>query len=39
VENNLGAAIVGSNAKVNAGLEKLVGDAGADEMIVVREHL
>src|ERR1039457_3964774 len=37
VESNLGAAIVGSNATVKAGLEKLVGDTGADEVIVVTD--
>jgi luciferase family oxidoreductase group 1 len=37
VENRLGAAIVGSNATVTAGLEKLVGDTGADEVIVVTD--
>jgi luciferase family oxidoreductase group 1 len=37
VENKLGAAIVGSNATVKAGLEKLVGDTGADEVIVVTD--
>jgi alkanesulfonate monooxygenase SsuD/methylene tetrahydromethanopterin reductase-like flavin-dependent oxidoreductase (luciferase family) len=37
VENRLGAAIVGSNATVKAGLEKLVGDTGADEVIVVTD--
>jgi len=37
VESRLRAAIVGSNATVNAGLEKLVGDAGADEVIVVTD--
>ena len=37
VENKLGAAIVGSNATVKAGLEKLVEDAAADEVIVVTD--
>jgi len=37
VESRLRAAIVGSNATVNAGLEKLVGDTGADEVIVVTD--
>jgi alkanesulfonate monooxygenase SsuD/methylene tetrahydromethanopterin reductase-like flavin-dependent oxidoreductase (luciferase family) len=37
VENRLGAAIVGSNATVKAGLEKLVSDIGADEVIVVTD--
>jgi luciferase family oxidoreductase group 1 len=37
VENKLGAAIVGSDATVKAGLEKLVGDTGADEVIVVTD--
>jgi luciferase family oxidoreductase group 1 len=37
VENRLGAAIVGSNATVKAGLEKLVRDTDADEVIVVTD--
>ena len=37
VENKLGAAIVGSDATVKAGLEKLVGDTAADEVIVVTD--
>ena len=37
VENRLGAAIVGSDATVKAGLEKLVADTGADEVIVVTD--
>src|SRR6202041_3155460 len=37
VESRLGAAIVGSNAMVKAGLEKLVGDTAADEVIVVTD--
>jgi luciferase family oxidoreductase group 1 len=37
VENRLGAAIVGSDATVKAGLEKLVGDTGASEVIVVTD--
>jgi luciferase family oxidoreductase group 1 len=37
VENKLRAAIVGSNATVKSGLEKLVGDTGADEVIVVTD--
>jgi len=37
VENKLGAAIVGSHATVKAGLEKLVGNTGADEVIVVTD--
>jgi luciferase family oxidoreductase group 1 len=37
VENKLGAAIVGSNATVKAGLEKLVADTGAAEVIVVTD--
>jgi luciferase family oxidoreductase group 1 len=37
VENRLGAAIVGSDATVKAGLEKLVGDTSADEVIVVTD--
>ncbi len=35
VMNKLRAAIVGSDATVEAGLEKLVRDTGADEVIVV----
>src|ERR1700761_8956442 len=34
VESRLGAAIVGSNATVKAGIEKLVADTGASELIV-----
>src|SRR6202453_2269179 len=34
VENSLGAAIVGSDATVKGGLEKLVGDTRAKEMVV-----
>ena len=37
VENKLGAAIVGSDATLNAGLEKLARDTGADEVIVVTD--
>jgi luciferase family oxidoreductase group 1 len=37
VESRLGAAIIGSNATVKAGLEKLVDDTGADEVIVVTD--
>ena len=37
MENRLGAAIVGSNATVKVGLEKLVEDAAADEVIVVTD--
>jgi alkanesulfonate monooxygenase SsuD/methylene tetrahydromethanopterin reductase-like flavin-dependent oxidoreductase (luciferase family) len=37
VESKLGAAIVGSNATVKAGLEKLVSETGADEVIVVTD--
>src|SRR5713101_3977517 len=37
VENRLGAAIVGSDATVQAGLEKLVNDTHADEVIVVTD--
>jgi luciferase family oxidoreductase group 1 len=37
VESKLGAAIVGSNATVKAGLDKLVGETGADEVIVVTD--
>jgi luciferase family oxidoreductase group 1 len=37
VENKLGAAIVGSNATVKAGLAKLVDNTGANEIIVVTD--
>ncbi len=37
VESRLREAIVGSNATVRAGLEKLVSDTGADEIIVVTD--
>jgi len=37
VENKLRAAIVGSDAAVKAGLQKLVADTGADEVIVVTD--
>ncbi len=37
VQSKLGAAIVGSNATVKAGLEKLVNDTGADEVIMVTD--
>jgi luciferase family oxidoreductase group 1 len=37
VENKLRAAIVGSDATVKGGLEKLVGDTGANEVIVVTD--
>ena len=37
VENKLGAAIVGSSATVRAGLEKLVTETSADEVIVVTD--
>jgi luciferase family oxidoreductase group 1 len=37
VENKLSAAIVGSDAGVKAGLEKLVADTLADEVIVVSD--
>jgi len=36
VENKLRAAIVGSDAAVKAGLQKLVADTGADEVIAVQ---
>jgi luciferase family oxidoreductase group 1 len=38
VENKLRAAIVGSDATVQAGLEKLVEDTAADEVIVVTDN-
>jgi luciferase family oxidoreductase group 1 len=38
VESKLRAAIVGSNATVKAGLEKLVADTEADEVIVVTDN-
>jgi luciferase family oxidoreductase group 1 len=37
VESKLGAAIVGSAATVKAGIEKLITDTGADELIVVTD--
>ena len=37
VESKLGAAIVGSKATVKAGMEQLVRDTGADELIVVAD--
>jgi luciferase family oxidoreductase group 1 len=37
VEQRLGAAIVGSEATIKAGLEKLVARTGADEVIVVTD--
>ena len=37
VESRLGAAIVGSDTTVKAGLKKLVNDTGADEVIVVTD--
>jgi len=37
VESKLGAAIVGSNATVKAGLERLVSETGADEVVVVTD--
>jgi alkanesulfonate monooxygenase SsuD/methylene tetrahydromethanopterin reductase-like flavin-dependent oxidoreductase (luciferase family) len=37
VESKLGAAIVGSDATVKAGIEKLVENTGADELIVVTD--
>jgi alkanesulfonate monooxygenase SsuD/methylene tetrahydromethanopterin reductase-like flavin-dependent oxidoreductase (luciferase family) len=37
VESKLGAAIVGSSRAVKAGLEKLVDDTAADEVIVVTD--
>jgi alkanesulfonate monooxygenase SsuD/methylene tetrahydromethanopterin reductase-like flavin-dependent oxidoreductase (luciferase family) len=37
VESKLGAAIVGSGATVKAGIERLVEDTGADELIVVTD--
>jgi alkanesulfonate monooxygenase SsuD/methylene tetrahydromethanopterin reductase-like flavin-dependent oxidoreductase (luciferase family) len=37
VESRLHAAIVGSNVSVKAELEKLVGETGADEVIVVTD--
>ena len=37
VENKLGSAIVGSNETVKAGLEKLVAETGADEVIIVTD--
>jgi luciferase family oxidoreductase group 1 len=37
VLNKLGAAIVGSDATVKAGLQKLVAETGADEVIVVTD--
>lgn len=37
VESKLSAAIVGSDATVKAGLEKMMSDTGADEVIVVAD--
>src|SRR5271168_2988617 len=37
VESKLGAAIVGSNATVKAGIERLIASTGADELIVVTD--
>lgn len=37
VEEKLGAAIIGSDATVKLGLERLVSSTGADEVIVVTD--
>ena len=37
VENKLSAAIVGSDATVQAGLQRLVSDTAADEVIIVTD--
>jgi luciferase family oxidoreductase group 1 len=37
VESRLGAAIVGSNATVKTGIERLLAETGADELIVVTD--
>src|ERR1700678_4436691 len=37
VEAKLGAAIVGSDATVKTGIERLIADSGADELIVVAD--
>src|ERR1700689_4043536 len=37
VESKLGAALVGSDATVKAGMQKLVQETGADELIVVTD--
>jgi len=37
VEEKLGAAIIGSDTTVRSGLERLVADTGADEVIVVSD--
>jgi alkanesulfonate monooxygenase SsuD/methylene tetrahydromethanopterin reductase-like flavin-dependent oxidoreductase (luciferase family) len=37
VEAKLGAAIVGSDATVKTGIERLIADTGADELIVVAD--
>jgi luciferase family oxidoreductase group 1 len=37
VESKLSAAIVGSNATVKAGMEKLLADTGANELVVVTD--
>ena len=37
VENRLSAAIVGSDSTVKAGLEKLLGETGANEVIIVTD--
>jgi luciferase family oxidoreductase group 1 len=37
VDSKLGAAIVGSEATVKAGMEKLASDTGADELIIVTD--
>ena len=37
VESRLGAAIVGSDATVKAGMEELVAETGADELVVVTD--
>jgi luciferase family oxidoreductase group 1 len=37
VESKLGAAIVGANATVQAGIQKLVSDTGADEVVIVTD--
>ena len=37
VESRLGAAIIGSNATVKAGLQKLISETSADEVIIVTD--
>jgi alkanesulfonate monooxygenase SsuD/methylene tetrahydromethanopterin reductase-like flavin-dependent oxidoreductase (luciferase family) len=37
VESRLGAAIVGSEATVKVGIERLVNDTGAAELIIVTD--